>query len=247
MIIRLVFLISIFFSLMVKADIPIVYGVTVCNEYVELERLLKQLTRNIDKNDKIIIQVDNLSSNDKVTKVIEEYKTIISPNQFKVIYFNLDNHFANFKNNLLKNSGTEGYFFQIDADEYLSDSLMKNLKFYLANNLDADLILVPRANYYINDEIVKDEKLSRILHKIYKKIKTNSYGMYRWPSMQPRIINLSNPNLHYIKKVHETITGAQVTKEIPSDIIIDGMYLVHIKTFQKQETQKEYYKNTFNK
>ena len=65
------------------------YAITACNEHVELDRLLKQLTSNINSKDEIVVQLDTTAT-DEVVSVIEKYNLI-------KYYFPLNNDFATFK------------------------------------------------------------------------------------------------------------------------------------------------------
>ena len=101
------------------------YAITAHNEAEELNRLLKQLVDNKDPEDEIIVQLDDTAT-DKVKFVVDCFA-------IKSITFPLNKDFASFKNNL-KNKCTGDYIFFIDADEYLSDHLLKLLKQVLEAN-----------------------------------------------------------------------------------------------------------------
>ena len=95
------------------------YAIPVCNEHVELEKLLSFLHEHIDENDEIIVQCD------KGNTIPEVYKVLDSLNQ-PYIEFPLKGHFSNFKNNL-KEHCTGDWIFQIDADELPHEFLITNL------------------------------------------------------------------------------------------------------------------------
>lgn len=215
--------------------IPITNAVTVSTEDVELNRLLKQLKNNLDDEDKILVQIDQGNNTAEVLKVVEYYKQLIPENQFKAVTFPLNKDFASFKNNLIKNAGSEGFMFQIDADETLSFSLMQNLKYYLSQNTDVDLIIVPRANYYINTEVDKGFK------KHYEDHSDNR-GRFYYPDYQRRIIKLDNKNISFRNKIHEIIVGAENSKMIPENRDMD---LIHIKTVKKQKQANQFYDKVY--
>lgn len=216
---------------------PITYGITVSTESSELNRLLKQLNDNFESDDKILVQVDKDSYTTEVINVIEKYKKIIPENQFKVIFFPLNKDFSAFKNNLLKNAGSSGYIFQIDADEVLSFSLMQNLKYYLDQNNDADMIYVPRANYYINTDEDKE------FEKNYK-AHSDDLGRFNYPDTQGRIIKLSNKNIAFVGKIHERVEGAQRVISMPQNKS-QSYDLIHIKTLKKQKRSDDFYHKNF--
>lgn len=213
---------------------PITYGVTVSNEDVELDRLLKQLKINLDEEDKILVQVDKDSHTDAVLQVIDKYKKLIPLEQFNVIFFPLNNDFGAFKTNLLKNAGNTGFIFQLDADEVLSPSLMQNFKFFVEKNKDADIIYVPRANYYINTD--SDPELD----EKYKK-SVDELGRYNYPDWQGKLMNLTNQNMSYQGKMHENIIGAKKTVFMPNTNKTAIWDLLHIKTLQKQKNSDKLY------
>jgi glycosyltransferase involved in cell wall biosynthesis len=113
------------------------YAITACNEHVELERLLSQLTEYIRPEDEIVVQMD-ITATDEVKDVVNKYKLMN--------YFHpLNKDFATFKNNL-KGLCTKDYIFQIDADEYLSDDLLTWLPDMLFDNNTVEMFSIPRIN-----------------------------------------------------------------------------------------------------
>ena len=92
------------------------YAIPVCNEHVELEKLLSFLLKHIDENDEIIVQCDQGNTTPEVYKVLYDL-------QQSYTEFPLNGHFSNFKNNL-KEHCTGDWIFQIDADELPNESLI---------------------------------------------------------------------------------------------------------------------------
>ena len=111
------------------------YAIPVCNEHVELEKLLSFLIRHIDGEDEIVIQCDQGNTTPDVYKVIDSFKfaPVGFEDPIKVIEFPLNGHFSNFKNNL-KEHCTGDWVFQIDADELPHEGLITNLKEILKHN-----------------------------------------------------------------------------------------------------------------
>mgnify|MGYP000374304452 CR=1 FL=1 len=94
------------------------YAITACNEHIELERLLSQLTEHIRPEDEIVVQID-ITATDEVKDVVNRYKLMN--------YFHpLNKDFATFKNNL-KSLCTKDWIFFIDADETLNYYFSKNV------------------------------------------------------------------------------------------------------------------------
>ena len=159
------------------------YAIPVCNEHVELEKLLSFLIKNIDNKDEIIIQCDQGNTTPEVYEVLDQIPELWNPELLKVIEFPLNGHFSNFKNNL-KEHCTGDWIFQIDADELPHESLIVNLKSLLEVNTTTEILLVPRVNTvegltqehinkwrwnvnekgWVNWQIIKHE-----LYKIHKK------------------------------------------------------------------------------
>ena len=95
------------------------YAIPVCNEHEELKRLLNFLIENIREEDEIIVQCDKGNTTPEVYQVLDKL------NQ-PYIEFPLKGHFSNFKNNLKENCSGD-WIFQIDADEYPDEYLIKVL------------------------------------------------------------------------------------------------------------------------
>jgi len=194
------------------------FAITACNEHIELERLLKQLDKNIKKGDEIVVQLD-ITATQEVKDVVSKYKLInyIHP---------LNKDFATFKNNL-KNICTNEWIFFIDADEYLSDDLLYNIHEILdANNGIVDVIAVPRINTV--DGLTREH-----IDKWRWFVDENGYVNY--PDYQTRICS-NKPNIEWINKVHERLSGWKTIANLPY-----GYDLIHPKTIERQERQNNYY------
>jgi len=193
------------------------YAITACNEHVELERLLSQLTEHIRPEDEIVIQMD-ITATDEVKAVVNKYKLMN--------YFHpLNKDFATFKNNL-KGLCTKDYIFQIDADEYLSEELLTYLPAILEDNSSVEMFSIPRINTV---EGLTQEHIRQWGWRVDEK------GWVNYPDYQNRILK-NKPEIHWVNKVHEKIIGAMITTEIPP-----GLDLIHPKTIEKQENQNNYY------
>jgi hypothetical protein len=120
------------------------YAVSVCDESEELYRLLDHLHELIDTDDEIIVLRDLSNTNSKVTRVIEEFKSLYKT-RLTLVEGRLDGDFASFKNKFIE-FATGDYLFQIDADEMPHEFLVDNVKSILQINRDVDCFYIPRVN-----------------------------------------------------------------------------------------------------
>ena len=201
------------------------YAIPVCNEHVELERLLSFLLKYIDENDEIVVQCDKGNTTDKVYQVLQHPR-------FKVIEFPLNGHFSNFKNNL-KEHCTGDWIFQIDADELPHESLITNLKELLKLNPTTEMFLVPRVNTV---EGLTQEHINKWRWNV------NEKGWVNWPDYQTRIIQ-NGPKIKWQNKVHEQIVGISTKGALPME---EEWCLYHPKSIEKQEVQNKLYENINN-
>jgi glycosyltransferase involved in cell wall biosynthesis len=193
------------------------YAITACNEHVELDRLLNQLSSSIRDEDEIVVQMD-ITATDEVKAVVNKYKLMN--------YFHpLNKDFATFKNNL-KGLCTKDYIFQIDADEYLSEELLVYLPAILEDNSSVEMFSIPRINTV---EGLTEQHIKQWSWRVDER------GWVNYPDYQNRILK-NKPEIHWVNKVHEKIIGAMTTTEIPP-----GLDLIHPKTIDRQEKQNNYY------
>jgi glycosyltransferase involved in cell wall biosynthesis len=193
------------------------YAITACNEHVELDKLLNQLSSSIRDEDEIVVQMD-ITATDEVKAVVNKYKLMN--------YFHpLNKDFATFKNNL-KSLCTKDYIFQIDADEYLSEDLLIYLPAILEDNRSVEMFSIPRINTV---EGLTEQHIRQWGWRVDER------GWVNYPDYQNRILK-NKPEIHWVNKVHEKIIGARTTTEIPP-----GLDLIHPKTIERQEKQNNYY------
>ena len=96
------------------------YAITVCNEFLEIQRLIAFLLNNKRPQDNIVILYDELNGD----KEIENFLRSHSINgEFAWHKGNFDRHFADWKNKLTSFC-TGDYIFQIDADEIPHEKLI---------------------------------------------------------------------------------------------------------------------------
>jgi glycosyltransferase involved in cell wall biosynthesis len=199
--------------------VTISYAITACNEHVELERLLDQLNEHIRPEDEIVVQLDTTAT-DEVKSIIDSWSSIA-----KRINFPLNNDFASFKNNL-KAHCSKDYIFQIDADEFLSETLLEYLTAILEDNTHIEMLSIPRINTV---EGLTQEHIQRWGWNI------SEDGWVNYPDYQNRIFK-NKPEIYWVNKVHEKIIGAITMAEMPY-----GLDLIHPKTIERQEKQNNFY------
>ena len=196
------------------------YAIPVCNEHIELEKLLGFLIKHIDKNDEIVVQCDQGNTTPEVYKVLYDL-------QQSYLEFPLNSHFSNFKNNLKKQC-TGDWIFQIDADELPHESLITNLKSLLKLNPTTEMFLVPRVNTV---EGLTQEHINQWRWNV------NEKGWVNWPDYQTRIIQ-NNHKIKWQNKVHEQIIGASTQGVLPME---EEWCIYHHKGIKRQEIQNNLY------
>jgi len=208
--------------------VKISYAIPVCNEHIELEKLLSFLVKHIDENDEIIVQCDQGNTTPEVYKVLDSFKAPVGlKDPLNIIEFPLNGHFSNFKNNL-KEHCTGDWIFQIDADELPHESLITNLKELLKLNPTTEMFMVPRVNTV---EGLTQEHVNKWRWNV------NEKGWVNWPDYQTRIIQ-NGPKIKWQNKVHEQIVGISTKGALPME---EEWCLYHPKNIKKQEIQNNFY------
>ena len=204
------------------------YAITVNNEYEELRKVYKTLKQSIRPEDEIVIQQDSRGSvkglpDSKVKAYCQELESL-----GKIVYttFDLNGHFANFKNNLSKHC-TGDYIFQIDADELPSVYMIDVLPEILTHN-DVDVFKVPRINTVqgITQQHIDTWKWG-----------VNDKGWINFPDYQWRLYR-NNDKVKWKNRVHEVLDGYQTMAYLPAE---EQWCLRHDKTIEKQEQQNSKY------
>ena len=200
------------------------YAVTVCNELVEIQRLLPFLIENKRDIDEIVIFFDTNNG----SKSVEEYLRAQSVNKvpFRWMGYHFDGHFANMKNALTETCVGD-YIFQIDADEIISEYVMSLLPQVLEQN-NVDVVRVPRINTV---EGLTQEHIS-----IWK-WHVNERGWVNFPDYQWRIYR-NTPEIRWENKVHEVLSGYKTLSHLPAE---EEWCLYHHKDIERQEKQNAYY------
>ncbi len=199
------------------------FAITVCNEYEEIKQLVPFLIKNKRINDEIVILYDNKNGDEKVLDFLLEFNKLPNVQTWRSFDFNSD--FAEWKNKLNEYC-TGDYIFQLDADELISEYMVKNIHEIIEMNLEIDLFFVPRINTVkgLTDEHVKKWRWN-----------VDANGRVNYPDYQGRIYK---SNLKWGGKVHEKIVGAKFYSLLPME---EEYSLSHHKTINKQEKQNNYY------
>ena len=203
------------------------YAITVCNEFIEIQRLLTFLTQNIRKDDEIVVLLD-LTKNTPTTELVAYLHKLSSTNQITLVEDNFNNHFADWKNKLTK-ACTKEFIYQIDADEMIDLEILEFLPQILNDN-DVDAYLVPRINTV---EGITQEHIQRWGWRVDNKNRIN------FPDPQMRIYR-NNGKIKWKNKVHEILTGYKTLANLPTDKVF---CLLHNKTINKQLKQVKLYQN----
>jgi hypothetical protein len=200
------------------------YAITVCNEYDETLRLINQLLNYKGDNSEVVVLLDTPKAQ---PELIEYLELQANADKITVIESEFDGDFAQWKN--LLNSQCKGeWIFQLDADEFLSNDLIHNLEDILDNNVDKDLILVPRINTV---EGLTDSHIQKWGWNV------NEKGYVNFPDVQTRIYKKSD-KIGWSGKVHERIVGFESYTNFP----LEDVYCIqHPKTIERQERQNDYY------
>jgi glycosyltransferase involved in cell wall biosynthesis len=210
------------------------YAITVCNEFIEIQRLLPFLLEHKQPQDEIVIQmdlsIDDLNSIPEDKKLVWAY--IMKHNEqghCRVIFNPLRGDFASFKNHLTQQC-TGDYIFQIDADEIPNENLIMVLPEVLAENPEVEVYLVPRVNTV---EGLTEEHIQKWGWRL------NDEKWVNWPDYQWRIWK-NKPEITWVNKVHERLDGFKHYTAMPD---VEYFALYHPKTIEKQEKQNQLYDN----
>jgi len=205
----------------------ITYAITVCNEFVEIQRLVSFLLQHKRHTDNIVILYDEANGD----PAVEEYLRTHSLNdEFVWFKAKFEKHFADWKNKL-SSLCTGDYIFQIDADEVPHEKLMELLPYIVEEHHgDVEVYQVPRVNTV--EGMTQD-------HMQQWGWAVNEHGWINWPDYQWRIWR-NKPEIKWINKVHERLDGFKVWSPLPQMVEYS---LYHPKTIDRQVKQNQYYEN----
>lgn len=204
--------------------VTITYAITVCNEHVEIQRLIPFLLKHKKPLDNIIVLWDYING----TPEVEEYlRTHCVNNEFIWYKGPFRKDFSEWKN-LLTSYCTNDYIFQIDADEVPNEMLMEHLHDIVLYNPQSDVFLVPRVNTV---EGITQEHVQRWGWNV------DNNGWVNYPDYQWRIYK-NDGKIKWKNKVHETLDNFEQFSYLPPQEIYS---LYHPKTIERQEKQNKLY------
>lgn len=201
------------------------YAIPVCNEFVEIQQLITFLLKNKRSEDEIVVLYDSKNGDKEVENYLRKMNT--EKSLFRWASYSFDGNFAAMKNRL-NSLCTGDYIFQIDADEMITEYMVRILPQILTANTETDLIRVPRIN-----------KVEGLTENHIKQWGWNvdDKGRVNWPDMQWRIYK-NDSRIRWHGEVHEKIIGHATHSILPLE---EEFALIHNKTIERQEKQNNYY------
>ena len=200
------------------------YAITVCNEKLEVKRLVDFLLHHKRTQDEIVVLYDQKNGDEEVINMLVKLNKL--PN-FQVWRGFFEGHFADWKNKLTEYCSGD-YIFQIDADEIPNELLIENLPAILEANPDNEVYLVPRVNTV---EGLTQEYILKWRWNVSEK------GWVNWPDYQWRIWK-NKPEIKWKNKVHEVLEGYEAYAPLPQQ---EELALYHPKDIERQIKQNNYY------
>ena len=197
--------------------VRISYGITVCNEHAELDKLLSVISPYVAGGDEIVILQDT-GKNADLSDLYGKYS-------LKNVHMGkFEGDFSKWKN-LLNSYCSGDFIFQLDADEYPSEELLRDIHRILDSDPSVDLYAVPRKNTVAG--------LTKADLKRWRWVEKD--GLLNWPDYQMRIFR-NNGSIRWEKVVHEKPVGYTRKMNLP-----DECCLVHDKTIARQTAQNALY------
>ncbi len=202
------------------------YAITVCDEFVEIQRLIPFLLENKKYGDEIVVLYDSINGDEKV----EEFLRAKSINgEFSWHKDKFNNHFADWKNKLTEKCNGD-WIFQIDADEMPHIDLITYLPEIILSNPKNEVIKVPRINTVHGLTEEYERKWGW---------RVNEKGWVNWPDFQWRIWK-NHPKIKWVNKVHEVLDGYSTYADLNQE---ERFSLYHPKDIEKQVKQNNYYES----
>lgn len=201
----------------------ITYAITVCNEFIEIQRLIAFLLKHKRTQDDVVVLYDSKNGDLEIENFLRSHSV---NGEFAWHKAEFQGHFADWKNHLTKMCSGD-YIFQIDADEMVTEYICQTLPQILEAN-QVDVIRVPRINTVPG--LTQD-------HMQQWGWAVNEHGWINFPDYQWRIYR-NAPHITWQNKVHEVLTGYETISHLPLD---SEWCLIHEKTIERQVKQNEYY------
>jgi len=201
------------------------YAITVCNEFVEIQKLVNFLRANKRQQDEVVILFDQKNGTPEIASWLTKQNKYPNVQFWRGLDFN--GHFANWKNQLTEYCSGD-YIFQIDADEMPHDIFIEKLPEILESNPDNEVYLVPRVNTVSG---LTQEHITKWRWNVDAEDRIN------WPDYQWRIWK-NKSDIKWKNKVHEVLEGYKSYAPLPA---LPELALYHPKDIKRQEQQNKYY------
>lgn len=201
------------------------YAVPVCNELMEIQRLISFLLENKREEDEIVVQQDNTKLDGGVYTYLISQKI---KDNIKFIQFPLNNDFASFKNNLTENCTGE-WIFQLDADEYPNEYLFTAIPWMIENNPEVEAFWLARINTVSG---IKQEHINKWGWQV------NDRDWINFPDYQMRLYKNEPDRIKWTKPVHEQLIGFTKFGHMPGN---EDYCIIHHKDIKRQEKQNSFY------
>ena len=217
------------------------YLITCRNEVAELERLLSQLYSAISKTDDEIVILDDFSDNEDTRKMLAFHPLFSTSSKLgRVIQHKLDNDFGTHKTFGSRQCAGD-YIVQLDADEYLSQSLLENIHEIIELNPTVELYRLPRVNIVRNATTDDAKKWGWHITKLPE---FGDLPIINWSNgdYQSRIYK-NTEKIKWHKPLHETIVGASLVAHLPKEV---DYAIIHDKTIERQTQQNEFYNKNWS-
>lgn len=203
------------------------YGILVCNEVAELDRLLGNLTAYIRPEDEIIVLIDKVQESTGIVTILGQWRMVCD--QLHWYRTEFGGNFAERRNELAALC-TKDWVFQVDADELVDLNLLIQLPKILDEAGDVEAFALARVNTVTG---LTQEDIDKWHWNV------NERGWVNWPDWQIRLYR-NDGTFHWHGEVHEhlgvdgrIIRGLQV-----------GLY--HPKDIERQRRQNAFY-DTYNR
>ena len=199
------------------------YAITVCNEFEEIQRLLKLLLTFKRPEDEVVVLFDSTNGTEEVWNYllsVEKRLGVLNRIPFK-------NNIGGWKNKLTRMCSGD-YIIQIDADEMVTPTMLENLSSILEVNSSVDVFLVPRINTVVG---LTQEHINKWGWRVNEKEWVN------FPDLQWRIYK-NNGKIKWKNKVHEVLEAHTSISQLPHE---EPWCLIHKKDIKRQEKQNAYY------
>ena len=200
------------------------YGITVCNELTEIQKLISFLLEHKRDEDEIVVTFDSINGLEAVRDYLKYTSTPIE--EFDWHSYPFDGDFSDLKN-YTKKMCSGDYIFHLDADEIPHEILMEQIHTILEMN-EVDLIWIPRVN-------TVDGLTDEWANKWGWRVTEN--GWVNYPDYQSRVFR-NVDEIFWQNKVHERIVGTKTYAHLPPH---EELSLYHPKTIDKQIKQNKLY------